>query len=385
MKKRILYFMPDNPLSGKAGNLTRCSQTLNYLETLSDSYDVDFLSIGDWGDGWNEESKIKFAEEHPNIKLFLINRKGCNTNKIKQFFEYKLPNFFPKLMKGTSIDITNPILNKNVSRFVDKGNYDKVIISYASWGKVISYVKSKPFLIIDTHDFITAQHKYRKNKIGKLFQSEINILKDFNEIWTYSIEEEYVFGQFTDKKITLIPISFPFRPVGNKECHKYDLIFIGSSNPHNIAGLEWFKNNVLPLLGNIKVHIIGKICNVIADHPNFVKHGMVDNLEDFYQNTKIVICPMISGTGIKIKVLEALSHSLPVVTNRRGVDGLINKSLNGCIIEDNAKKFAKAVLELLYNRDFYAEKRKEAEKYFLENHSFEKEREVLDYIFLKNE
>ena len=56
MKKRILYFMPDNPSARKAGNLTRCTQMLNYLESLSDIYEVDFLSIGDWEkEDWTTE------------------------------------------------------------------------------------------------------------------------------------------------------------------------------------------------------------------------------------------------------------------------------------------------------------------------------------------
>ena len=381
MKKRILYFMPDNPSAGKAGNLTRCTQILHYLESLSDIYEVDFLSIGDWGE-WEDKNRAKFLKEHSDIQLYTINRKGDRTRKIKRFFEYKLVNFLPKLIKGITIDITNPMLVHKVSKLIDRGNYDIVIISYASWAKVVSNIKTKPYLIVDTHDFITAQSRDKIGKIGKLFQSEINILKKFDEIWTYSVEEEYIFGQFTDKKITLIPISFPFCPTEDKENYKYDLIFVGSQNPHNVMGIKWFGKEVLPFLKDIKVHIIGKICKEVPDHPNFVKHGIVDDIEDFYQNTKIAICPMLSGTGIKIKVLEALSHSLPVVTNRRGVDGLLNKTLNGCIVENTGKDFAEAILKLLHDKSFYIEKKKEAEKYFLENHSFEKEKKVLDNIFL---
>jgi len=62
---------------------------------------------------------------------------------------------------------------------------------------------------------------------------------------------------------------------------------------------------------------------------------MVANLVEFYQNVSIVICPMFSGTGVKIKVLEALSYGIPVVTNQRGVDGLLNKSANGCLVTEN--------------------------------------------------
>ena len=68
---------------------------------------------------------------------------------------------------------------------------------------------------------------------------------------------------------------------------------------------------------------------------------------------KVVISPMLSGTGLKIKVVEALSHSIPVVCNTRGVDGLINKTENGCLVTDNAEQFAKNITKLIEDNQFY--------------------------------
>ena len=75
MKKKVLYFMPDNPTSGKAGNLTRANQMLVYLQSISSIYDIDFLSIGDWGD-WDDLNKQKFLLQNPSVNLHLVNRKG---------------------------------------------------------------------------------------------------------------------------------------------------------------------------------------------------------------------------------------------------------------------------------------------------------------------
>lgn len=374
--------MPDNPVAGKAGNLTRANHMLHFLSRRTDDYSVDFLSINDWGE-WDELNKKKFADEHPNVKLTLFNRKGSKNNQIKGFFEYKLPNVLPKIIKGNSIDITNPILGNKVRNFINKGKYDIIIISYASWGSIIDGIDKshKPYLICDTHDFITAQSRNKQNKIGRLFQTEIKILQQFDEIWTYSIEEEYIFEQFTNRKTVLIPVSFPVKFEPLKSSFKYDIIFVGSLNPHNIKGLNWFLNEVLPLLNGVKVHIIGKICTVIGDYLNVVKHGMVDDLHEFYTNAKIAICPMLSGTGVKIKVLEALSYGLPVVTNRRGIDGLINKKNNGCLVSADADEFAENINKLTNDQQFYQQMKTTAEHYFIENHSPEAEEKVLNLIF----
>ena len=380
MKKKILYFMPDNPTSGKAGNLTRANQMLKYLQSISQNYEIDFLSIGDWGD-WDKVNKAEFLRQHPNVNLHLINRKGSKTNKLKAFFQYKLLNIIPKLLKGTSVDITNPFLRNKVKKFINKSNYDKVIISYASWAKIIDGISKGPHLIIDTHDFITAQSREKIGKIGKLFQDEIQILKKFDEIWTYSVEEEYIFEQFTDKKVTLIPVSLPLNFNEENSGFKYDVIYVASNNPHNIAGINWFLKEVLPFLKNVKIHIIGKICTQIGDHENVVKHGMVDDLNDYYKNAKVAICPMLSGTGIKIKVIEALSYGIPVVTNRRGVDGLVNKKENGCLVTDDPKMFAEEITHLLEDEIFYNRVKNEGISYFKNNHDPKLEVGIMNTIF----
>ncbi|MDE5448512.1 glycosyltransferase family 4 protein, partial [Elizabethkingia meningoseptica] len=107
-------------------------------------------------------------------------------------------------------------------------------------------------------------------------------------------------------------------------------------------------------------------------------------LDDYYKSAKIAICPMLSGTGIKIKVLEALSYSLPVVTNRRGVDGLINKSLNGCLVSESGLEFADNIMKLLNDDKFYEEIKHYGKKYFLENHMINQEKKILDHTFLND-
>lgn len=378
MKIRVLYFMPDNPLSSGAGNLTRARQLLDYFKDNEDIYQVDFFSVKDWGE-WDTDSLKLFTERYPNIKLLLKSRKISLEYPIRSFFLYKIPNLFTKLIRGFSVDITSFMIRRGARQIFRENDYDIAIISYASWGKIIDKIKSKKtYKIIDTHDFITAQKRHMKLWIGKLFQSELRILSKYDEVWTYSIEEEYIYQQFTNKKVVLLPVSFTNNIKETKNEYKYDIIYIASQNSHNIYGARWLYDEVLPYLKNCKIQMIGKICYDVEDHPLVEKNYLVEDIDQYYRNAKISICPMLTGTGIKIKVLEALSYGLPVVATRRGVDGLMSKANNGCIVTDTGKEFANNIMKLLADEDFYEETKATAKKYFLENHTLYHERNVLD-------
>lgn len=367
--------MPDNPLTGKAGNTTRLNQMLSYFNT-NDHISVQFVSLKDWGN-WTDEHLKLFKKNYNNLKIQLLNKKYKKTI-LKYLFLYKIPYLF----KSNEIDITSLILRRDFRKIIKSTRFDSVIISYALWGKLIDQIPYETYKILDTHDFITGQRKNKLNSLGKLFQDEMKILRSFDEIWTYSVEEQYIFEQFTDRKVTLIPVSFPLNFVEEQPLQfKYDVIYVASNNPHNIAGINWFLKEVLPLLKEIKIHVVGNVCTEIGDHDHVIRHGMVDDLTAMYRSAKIAICPMLSGTGIKIKVIEALSYGIPVVTNKRGVDGLINKTENGCIVTNDPKKFAEILMRLFQEEEFYKKTKGEAISYFKNNHDPKLEVEILNTIF----
>ena len=209
------------------------------------------------------------------------------------------------------------------------------------------------------------------------------MLDKFDQVWAISNDEYYIFSQFI-KNVKLVP----FSPTLNldftlaKRKTTFDIIYVASENPHNIKSAKWFFQKVYPILDqNFKILVIGKICKHISDYKNVVKINFVEDLYTEYLNSKISICPMLTGTGVKIKVLEALSFGLPIVTNLRGVDGLVNKSKNGCIVCDSEIDFAENISDLLTNESFFNEKSKEALDFFNTNYSKSIIYKNLDTIF----
>jgi len=387
-RKKVLYFMPDNPIYGKAGNITRCNQMLDYFSERADSLDVDFVSEKSWG-RWDIESQQIFRQKYPTINLYVFNRKIDRSNFFAYLFKYKIPDFLSKLLFRHPIDFTTHILKSKVKKLYVQRQYDVVLLSYVHWGNLIDNIPYPTYKIIDTHDFITVQHALKKNQrpnvVGATLNAELSILKKFDEIWTYSMEEKYIFEQFTQRSVQLIPVAFPPKEFVSAVpmTYKYDVLYVASDNPHNVKSILWFCENVLPLLGDgISIAIVGRICEFVPDHAKLIKLGVVDRLDEVYQASKVVICPMLSGTGVKIKVLEALSYHKPVVTTTRGVDGLINKRQNGCIIGDTAEDFAKSIQMLLEDSAFYQKNVEEGYSYFKNNHSKADEIKLMDSVFL---
>lgn len=382
-KQRILYFVPDCIITRKAGNVTRFKQMLDYLNNATNC-EVDFVSLSDVG-GWVKDTDIEFKKQYPNINLILLSRKLHTKDFVKKLIEYKIPNIIPKIKKlflKKGLDFVSPFLLRKFTELVHSKKYDKIIITYAYWGNLIKNISYDTHKILDTHDFLTAQNQKDKNKIGEYFQYEMEIMNQFDEVWTFSVEEKYLFEQFSERKIVHLPIAFEQKEILKKPFYKYDILYVASHNNHNINSINWFLKEVFPLLkGKYQLHIVGRICEYVDDCESITKHGIVDDISEFYENAKMTICPMLSGTGVKIKVLESLAYNLPVVTNIRGVDGLLNKSENGCLVANTSREFADKIELLLTDEDFYLENQRLAHSFFKKNHNLDREKEFFKTYF----
>ncbi|GAA6619209.1 glycosyltransferase family 4 protein [Scytonema sp. NUACC26] len=79
--------------------------------------------------------------------------------------------------------------------------------------------------------------------------------------------------------------------------------------------------------------------------------GFVDNLSELYQQARVVCCPILSGGGTRVKMVEAAAYGKPIVATRVGSEGLEFKGGQEFLMRDNPKDFAEACLELLQNYD----------------------------------
>ena len=388
--KKVLYFFPENPLEKNAGNKTRVLQLLNYFRKRE--FEVDFVSIGPWASKWSEKDVAAFLDSNLVSDVHILTQKPSRKNLLKYLFTYKISQL--DYQKKTVWPKSAVHINSNYhtqrafEQLLRVKHYDFILVSYVYWYYLISNkaLTASSKTIIDTHDFITAQLVNTPDgTLGATFEDEMRRLALFDEIWAISIDEEYLFSQFCSNTVRWVPMMLnapETRPEDQLSDKTYDLIYVASDNEYNQVSARWFFEEVYPILPKqLRLCIIGGITQYIGDYENVTKISFAENLDDYYRHSKIALCPMFRGTGVKIKVIEALSYGLPVVCTRRGIDGLPNKSNNGCLVSDEAGIFAQNIISLLENHQLYNEQSKFAKALFDRHFSLEECYHILDKAF----
>ena len=369
MTKKILFFFPENPFSNRAGNTTRAKTTLTVLKKMG--YHIDLVGAAEIYKSQNDTTDI---DQNIVDHLFLIKHRPLKVKTSSAYWKHKISKFYKKPNEYNHL--LTDFAKQEFSDIFNKEKYDAIIINYEFWAGLVDHESMKNTLkIIDTHDWITLNEFY-KNKsldIGKRFNEEINNLSKFHKVITISEDENLVFKRFLGEKVINIPPSFPSHFEKRDGDKKYDLIFVGSENIFNIQSIQWFFDHVYSLLPpNINIVIIGRICKHIQEKKGVTLIEFAESLEEYYHQSKIAICPMLEGTGIKIKVIEALSYGLPIVGTERAIDGFPSKTSNGCLVSDHPEIFKDQIMSLLLDQSYYQDMKIQAEEYFKNNFSEEK-------------
>ena len=87
-----------------------------------------------------------------------------------------------------------------------------------------------------------------------------------------------------------------------------------------------------------------------AQDSSIVLTGFVEDLEPYFQQGRVFITPLRFGSGIKVKVVNALYRGIPCVTTSIGAEGLKVKDGEHVYIKDDAATFAQAIFTLLEDK-----------------------------------
>ena len=100
--------------------------------------------------------------------------------------------------------------------------------------------------------------------------------------------------------------------------------------------------------------------------------GFVPDVKDCLARYQVFICPILSGSGVRVKLLEAFSAGIPTVSTRLGAEGLATEDGAICQLADEPEAFAKGVLELLENPQEAADMARRARAYVEEHRDMRK-------------
>ena len=145
---------------------------------------------------------------------------------------------------------------------------------------------------------------------------------------------------------------YDFRAAGREP---FTLLFLGSfRHLPNVEALDWFVRRVLP-----KIRVAEPRARLIvigSDPPP--RHslpeaeaidliGFVEDVREPLSRYAVFVCPILSGSGVRVKLLEAFAAGIPVVSTRLGAEGLTADDGDVCALADDPAGFAERVVRLL--------------------------------------
>lgn len=123
----------------------------------------------------------------------------------------------------------------------------------------------------------------------------------------------------------------------------------------NKEAIDLITNYIAPEIGKLYPHV--KFIIAGKDVPCMERYnvryiGFVDNLHSLLNASHIAIVPLLKGGGTKMKILDYLSDGLPIVTTKKGIEGIeAEDGKHAIIVNAVDKEFVKAIEYLIENED----------------------------------
>lgn len=248
--------------------------------------------------------------------------------------------------------------------------YDAVVAEFTtmSWASF----PAKAFKVLNMHNIehelvlrtakcsIGAKKLFRLQDGWKLRAAEKKAAARFDLVVTCSDRERDIVARWRGvKQVATVPNGVDTKeymlPRTNPEAAGTDLLFVGTMNYFpNVQAVHFLKKNVMPRIWSERpetaVRIVGvnPTEDVLAlTSERFRIVGGVPEVASWYQNAKVFIVPLLSGSGTRLKIVEAAAAGAPVVSTPVGAEGLNLKDGVEIVKAEQPEKFAEACLELL--------------------------------------
>jgi len=248
-------------------------------------------------------------------------------------------------------------------------------------------------------DYNYKMYKKSENITSKTYWY-LNYLKIKHYEKTYNAFDYCIVVNNKDKLLLSENIHIPIEVIANGVDTQYfsnssieedtKLVFLGDmSTPPNNDAVRYFIDNIYPEVlkeKSVKLYIVGRnpsnYIQSLSDE-NIVVTGSVEDVRTYLTRGSIFITPMISGTGIKNKILEAMSMELPVVSTSIGISGIESENNIHFLLADNPDDFKKCIIRLIDDKSLRNKIGNNARLFVDKNYSWEKSMQKFDEIISK--
>ena len=356
-KKKLLHIIPYNEfIPPKNGGALRCYHLCKELATY---FDVTLITLQPASVIVDTNFKnIKILNPTKPLKLDGFKTKLINAIKYRWYMgtlkgpaETTVLEFYPVLKELSKTETFDYVLMEHLSSMALGGSIKKW---WPSALRIVDQHNVDHLLYKQSHDLSIKKHKKTFNRL-KHQESHMYTYADY---FLACSANDVTALQYLNKnriKGLLVPNGTTQKNVIEKDFSEPSLIFCGSLDyAPNKNGLLWFYETIWPKLKmtveGITFTVIGRNGHDNAYAPlkidpqiNFV--GEVKDVTPYYHKNNIAIVPLLEGSGTRLKILEAMSFGLPVVSTSIGAEGIDYIENKHIIIANETNDFEKAIID----------------------------------------
>nr|HCI9148694.1 glycosyltransferase [Klebsiella variicola] len=319
-------------IKAKSGGEIVTKQIITGL--ISNGADVDVV-----GYVRPDETNLTLPNNYNVAEARVIETQGHKKETLKWLLSSlvkKVPFSSEKYVGAKFLEIVNAKLKQK--------QYDYIFIDHTQMLWICDYFSNDQRVILISHnvesqlydDLANDSSNWLKRNIlrlesSKLKKLELSSIKTINQIWSLSENDTAYYSKLNNSEYnSLTCITFDALPLLEPDLQplpeaNYDVSLLGTwSWDANMKGLRWFFDNVYPLLPmEITIQVAGKGADWLADKYKNVKYkGFVEDAHEFLSRSKVIAIPSISGAGVQIKTLDAITIGRPIVASQFALRGL---------------------------------------------------------------
>lgn len=388
---KILMLTPYLPFPPVSGGQTR---SYNLIKILSKKHDITLFSL------IKEEKEKKFVPElEKYCKKVSVFKRSKTPFTLSNIFQTGFGPY-PFLVIRNLV----PEERSAITRELERNKYDLI---HAETFYVMPHIPKTdiPILLVDqTIEYLVYKHyvKVQAPLIAKpLFSIDVAKLKYWETKFWKNADRVVAMSDSDRKEMQKLVPNLDVAIVPNGIDMTFFSEIKGGSNKTPrilyVGNFKWLQNieaavvlikNVWPLIKkevtNAKLWIVGRF---IADEIRKLQEvdieitENVDDIRKAYEKSTVLVAPIEGPGGTRLKILESMASSLPVVSTSVGVEGLGVKNGEHAFVSDDWKGLAEYAIKVIKDKELATRLGNNARNFVRDNYSWEVSAKILDGLY----
>ncbi len=342
-----------------------CINNSKHKVDVDDIYDPVFDKVNFYAFNLNTEV---------NIWAALFNVFSNNSYNVSRFYNEDGVNALENILKQNNFDIIQfeglfvvPYLDTVKANSKAKLVYRAHNIEFDVWERLAAL------------ESFTPRRKYLEFLARRLKVYETEQINRFDEVFAISEPDRQSILRLGCKaKLNVFPVALDFeqyQPDITKTVFP-TLFHLGAMDWRpNKEGLEWFLEKIWPdiekLSGDLRFYIAGKnmpqhFYNYNFD--NLIVEGEVFDAVEFINAKAIMIVPLLSGSGMRVKIIEGMAMQKCIIATSMAAEGINCEHGKDILIADTPDEFYRAILHCITHPTQWLEIGENARKNVIKNH-----------------